>query len=327
MEKKDKLSKMQACILCRRTDDDELLYGKFYHRRALSVHHKCMFFTSGLVQRSKPSKNGILGFLLSDIQAEASRGKRLKCFYCKKIGATVGCIVKMCRRVFHFPCGVQYHSLHQYFGNFSSYCASHKPKQKSGPMNDPFCYICYTPISKDDLEECLYSPCCKNNWFHRLCLQQYALSAGRYFFKCPLCNNVSHFLDRMLELGIDIPDKDAEWELENNAFEELYSRPGCDASVCRCLKGKDYDGVGGWKLLSCSVCGSHATHPLCRGLHNIESWMCNDCVLLQAEIKCNKKPIDKQPSECKDGSLIYTCDSVLLHELLRRRPIVKIMKL
>ena len=42
-----------------------------------------------------------------------------------------------------------------------------------------------------------------------LCIgfQNYAKSAGLYFFKCPLCNNKDEFQTEMLTYGIYIPDQ------------------------------------------------------------------------------------------------------------------------
>ena len=41
-----------------------------------------------------------------------------KCTFCKVKGATIGCVVGACRKVFHFGCGQANDTLHQYFGNF-----------------------------------------------------------------------------------------------------------------------------------------------------------------------------------------------------------------
>jgi hypothetical protein len=40
------------------------------------------------------------------------------CWYCKKSGATVGCCMSRCKKVFHLPCGRREGSLHQFFGQF-----------------------------------------------------------------------------------------------------------------------------------------------------------------------------------------------------------------
>ncbi|GBL90491.1 G2/M phase-specific E3 ubiquitin-protein ligase [Araneus ventricosus] len=108
-----------ACVFCGRDENNEFLYGKFFHRKTLSVHQNCLFFASGLSQRGRKESEGILGFFISDIQKEVLRGKKLACFHCKRKGATIGCCKAVCRRTFHFPCGIQNQTLHQFFGSFS----------------------------------------------------------------------------------------------------------------------------------------------------------------------------------------------------------------
>ena len=46
-----------------------------------------------------------------------------------------------------------------------------------------------------------------------------ASAAGSHHAKCPLCNSREAFQQEMLRCGIYIPDKDAEWELEEGAFQ------------------------------------------------------------------------------------------------------------
>jgi len=45
-----------------------------------------------------------------------------------------------------------------------------------------------------------------------------------HHFKCPLCNNRENFQAEMLKFGINIPDQDAAWEMENDAFND-HSHP------------------------------------------------------------------------------------------------------
>ena len=33
------------------------------------------------------------------------------------------------------------------------------------------------------------------------------MSAGRYYMRCPLCNNKEHYVAEMLKMGIDVPEK------------------------------------------------------------------------------------------------------------------------
>ena len=56
------------------------------------AHYFCLLFSSGLNQNGEEHE-GIQGFLPQDILKEWRRGQRLKCAYCKKGYATVGCSV------------------------------------------------------------------------------------------------------------------------------------------------------------------------------------------------------------------------------------------
>ncbi|GFT90151.1 hypothetical protein NPIL_401591 [Nephila pilipes] len=228
---------------------------------------------------------------------EVIRGKKLKCFHCKQNGATVGCSKAICRRTFHYPCGIKNHTLHQFFGTFPSYCALHKPQQKAieTPKEEFYCHICYLPLSEKDEKNCLYTSCCNHNWYHSACLQTYALSAGRYFFKCPLCNNSTDFISQVEFYGICVPEKDASWELEENAYQDLLYRPECGADNCYCADGRKYNGKSSWALLSCLCCGSVARHRCCANLKNSETaWKCEDCKVLEDKIL--KKKLNPQSS-------------------------------
>lgn len=46
-------------------------------------------------------------------------------------------------------------------------------------------------------------------------------------------------------MGIYVPEQDASWELEPNAFQELIERHNqCDHPNCICPKGRSHDGDG-----------------------------------------------------------------------------------
>ncbi|GIY16709.1 hypothetical protein CEXT_393531, partial [Caerostris extrusa] len=307
-----------VCIFC---DKDSMLCGKLIDRKNFSVHHDCLFFSSGLSQRGKRNKDGVLGFLLTDISKEVQRGQKLKCFYCKKTGATVGCCNSFCRKSYHLPCGLKNDSLQQSYHSFKSYCKSHKPLQEAiaTPVDQSMCHICMSELSRRDFENCLHSPCCKN-WFHRACLGAYAFNAGLHFLKCPLCNNVTNFIEEMRYHGICIPEKDASWELEPNAYQELTYRPPCRSIKCLCPHGAKHSGkrqlmakftlllnllirYGGWiyawVLLVCSNCGSDACHKDCEGLSStVTTWLCEVCTGFEEQ----KKQNPTEPTFCEVSS-------------------------
>lgn len=75
-------------------------------------------------------------------------------------------------------------------------------------------------------------------------LQSQASSAGRYYFRCPVCNDKETFCTEMSRIGISIPDRDAKWEVGTNYFEELR----CNAEVCSCPQGRSYHAQIGYVM-------------------------------------------------------------------------------
>ncbi|XP_037917969.1 uncharacterized protein LOC119655894 isoform X2 [Hermetia illucens] len=121
----------------------------------------------------------------------------------------------------------------------------------------------------------ILAPCCRSGWFHKWCIAKFALNAG-YFFKCPLCNNRDVFRARLVHKGIFVPDRDATWELEPNAFSELLVRPdSCSAENCKCPRGRSYRCYP-YVLLTCNTCGSKAAHTLCMP-EAVETYTCDGC--------------------------------------------------
>ncbi|RWS28674.1 putative serine/threonine-protein kinase nek3-like protein [Leptotrombidium deliense] len=175
----------------------------------ISCHYYCLLFACGLRQGGE-DEEGILGFLVDDIRTEARRGNRLNCRFCKKKGATSACAIPQCQVKFHIPCGLKNNILNQFFGNFNSFCPSHRPVQNI-PLKfrstNTDCSICYESISPTyPFYKELWTPCCKK-WLHKDCIQKQAYSAGQFYFKCPLCNNEPLFKSEMRQFGIYAPEK------------------------------------------------------------------------------------------------------------------------
>ncbi|XP_022248830.1 G2/M phase-specific E3 ubiquitin-protein ligase-like, partial [Limulus polyphemus] len=306
------------CIFCRLKEDDELRYGQIFHREKFSLHYYCMLFSSGLNQRGKTDEDGILGFFPSDILREVRRGKRLKCTYCGKYGATIGCCNKKCKKVFHLPCGLQNDSLSQFFGTFDTFCGVHRPRQKvhigdgkGSEESDSICSICLYSVDCKVSNDLLRAPCCNYSWFHRTCVQRLALNAG-YFFKCPLCNNKDLFNMEMLKYGIHIPEQDASWELEQNAFQDLLERYcHCDAIHCICPNGRNFSSKGSeWEIMVCSSCGSQGCHVLCKEPSTQPfSWMCSGCLTVTWKLQKKRlvKPLSLKIHD-DDESLVETSE-------------------
>uniref|UniRef100_A0A663MFG9 G2/M-phase specific E3 ubiquitin protein ligase n=1 Tax=Athene cunicularia TaxID=194338 RepID=A0A663MFG9_ATHCN len=272
------------CVLCGRTDDCPEKYGekRTYGEYNLTVHYYCLLMSSGIWQRGEENE-GVDGFLITDIRKEVNRAAKLKCNICKKKGASIGCVAPKCKRSYHFPCGIQKECIFQFMEDFRSYCWEHRPVQKfpdkeSGGTSQ--CTICLDLVEQLPLYTVLKSPCCKNAWFHRECLQYQALSAGIFFFRCTVCNNKDNFQKEMLRMGIHIPEKDASWELEENAYQELLQcYQHCDIKRCLCKKGRDYNEPDSkWEIKRCHCCGSRGTHLACSSMKSWEqNWECMEC--------------------------------------------------
>ncbi|KAM5235719.1 G2/M phase-specific E3 ubiquitin-protein ligase [Ctenodactylus gundi] len=283
-ENKPSGSQNLACVFCRKSEDCPNKYGekKTKEKWNLTVHYYCLLMSSGIWQRGK-EEEGVYGFLKEDIRKEVNRASKLKCCVCKKNGASIGCVAPRCKRSYHFPCGLQRECIFQFTGNFASFCWKHRPVQINSCSNyrDSLpCTICLEYVAPVPTYSVLRSPCCKNAWFHRDCVQVQAINAGVFFFRCTICNNSDIFQKEMLRMGIHIPEKDASWELEENAYQELLEHyEHCDVRRCRCKEGRDYNVPDSkWEIKRCQCCGSRGTHLACSSLSSCEqNWECVEC--------------------------------------------------
>ncbi|XP_066562304.1 PHD finger protein 11 isoform X2 [Amia ocellicauda] len=80
--------------------------GPLLRQGSVVAHNMCMLFSSGIVTKESP-RSSLAGFLEDDVRKEMNRGKRLRCFRCKKNGATVGCEVPKCKRSYHYLCALK----------------------------------------------------------------------------------------------------------------------------------------------------------------------------------------------------------------------------
>uniref|UniRef100_A0A8C2AUQ4 Sec1 family domain containing 1 n=1 Tax=Cyprinus carpio TaxID=7962 RepID=A0A8C2AUQ4_CYPCA len=272
-----------VCSLCKRCDNIPDKYGEkiTLQQHKLTVHYFCLLMSSGICQRGEEDED-VHGFLVDDIKKEIRRSSRLRCMYCKKIGASVGCSIKRCRQMVHMPCGLEQEFIFQFTDLFPSFCKKHAPSQSwvSSPSLPLSCSVCLEPIEPVLSYNVLKCPVCHGSWFHRNCVQRYAHSAAMFFFKCTLCNNKDQFQQEMLRMGIYIPERDAAWELEENAFGDLLQvYQHCDAVKCQSHRGRKYSSQSGYfEIVRCKLCGSRGTHRKCSNLKLYESdWICADC--------------------------------------------------
>ncbi|KAG8449603.1 hypothetical protein GDO86_016301 [Hymenochirus boettgeri] len=287
------------CMFCGCVDDCAEKFGekKNYPEHDLTLHYYCLLLSSGIWQRGEEDE-GIYGFLVCDIKKEINRARKLRCCICKNRGASIGCVFPRCKRSYHYPCGVGRECIFQFTDSFRSYCWEHRPVQKivsSQTDSCSPCTICLESVVQVPSYHILCSPCCKTSWFHRNCLQYQALSAGLFFFRCTVCNNKEIFQEEMLRMGIHIPERDASWELEENAFQELLVRyQHCDASKCVCPSGREYSSPDSkWEIIRCQCCGSSGTHRDCSSLQDFsQSWECPEC----KSIECTPGKRSRPPS-------------------------------
>ncbi|XP_049312806.1 G2/M phase-specific E3 ubiquitin-protein ligase isoform X2 [Bactrocera dorsalis] len=206
------------CKLCGSNQQDEIQYGSFKRKQNIAVHKNCLFFSSGL-QRLQDDY-GFYEFFLDEISNQRRLFKTRNCCYCKKKGANVSCIQRDCQRTFHFICGLQNGARNQFVAPFRSFCDRHVKLPKSRPNANEICCICrekmFIGTTNFNPAKMLRSPCCRNNWFHKLCLQTYAHSAGD-LFRCPVCNNKDNFLISMRYWGVCVPEVMGRVKLLRNA--------------------------------------------------------------------------------------------------------------
>ncbi|CAF89650.1 unnamed protein product [Tetraodon nigroviridis] len=332
---------MRVCALCLLGDDDPAVFGEKVVLRdhGFSIHYFCL--------RGEEDE-GVFGFLVDDIKREIRRSARLTCCLCKMKGASVGCNVKSCRKTVHFPCSRKMGFISQFTGLFPSYCPDHCPAQTlcvsselSLPQSCSICLDAIQPVLGHALLKC---PCCHSSWFHRDCVQHQAHSAGLFFFRCTLCNNKERFQAEMLRMGIFIPERDASWELEADAYSDLlevYRR--CDAEECLCSHGRAHSAKTGYgraaaaaggprkrpsdrlrlvcfswfEVIRCRLCGSRGTHRRCSRLRaGTRAWACTDCT----QATDGKAPLVTPPQASRRRSLLAKCPLSVPPHISSKRP-------
>ncbi|EDV46782.1 mucin-22 [Drosophila erecta] len=289
---------VQNCVLCRSSEQDELVFGTVHVQDKMMVHRNCLYLSSNLIQRGDKHL-GILNFLKEDIEAEAKRCRTLTCCYCRRLGANIGCCKSGCRRTFHTKCGVDHLAQNQFRDTYKSYCHQHVLVHRHRPslIKKEECVICADELlgvgERFSVVTCIYAPCCRNGWFHRNCLQRYANSAG-YFFKCPLCNNLEVFRKVVL-MGISVLNQDATWETDPDAFVDQFHRDlVCTAEKCFAVSGRDDTSA---TLLYCNNCGANPSHFFCT-TQSYKDYVCNIC----APVLPN--PVPYVDSDSDDGDSI-----------------------
>ncbi|NXN39043.1 G2E3 ligase, partial [Rhinoptilus africanus] len=101
------------------------------------------------------------------------------------------------------------------------------------------CPICLEPVGNQKSYGTMVCPACKHAWFHRGCIQAYAIHIGYDSFCCPLCRNEYRFLIEMLTMGLRIPHSPPSWEDGQAYARERERHSRCDASQCLCPGGRE----------------------------------------------------------------------------------------
>ncbi|KAJ8903907.1 hypothetical protein NDN08_000438 [Rhodosorus marinus] len=98
----------RQCELCRSEEETEVA-GRFIPvGNGLWVHVMCALWSSEVYE--EPSTPA----LLCHVTSAVFRARGLKCFYCKKSGASVGCASRLCKHNYHLSCSLKTKCIHKY---------------------------------------------------------------------------------------------------------------------------------------------------------------------------------------------------------------------
>uniref|UniRef100_A0A8C7B0E3 PHD finger protein 11 n=1 Tax=Neovison vison TaxID=452646 RepID=A0A8C7B0E3_NEOVI len=93
----------RTCALCPKDIEDSVLY--FAQSENIAAHENCLLYSSALVECEDTDPcNKDRNFDVESVKKEIHRGRKLKCAFCRKGGATVGCDLKACNKSYHFFC-------------------------------------------------------------------------------------------------------------------------------------------------------------------------------------------------------------------------------
>lgn len=93
----------RTCALCPKDLECSVLY--FARSENIAAHENCLLYSSALVEcEDHDPHNYDRNFDVETVKKEIFRGRRLKCTFCGKRGATVGCDERACTKTYHFFC-------------------------------------------------------------------------------------------------------------------------------------------------------------------------------------------------------------------------------
>ncbi|KAH8263662.1 hypothetical protein KR044_012332 [Drosophila immigrans] len=284
---------MRKCDICNKTDeasedDDTLLFGDWMTKLNVTVHYYCLLLSTNLQQRGGDS-GGILGFLLRDIRQEVKAAQQRKCVFCIKPGASLEC--HKCRIVFHLGCGLDNHCVNYFCDDFRSYCEKCAPRDEfqlellakpPSSFRNTRCDICFRQINLFMLSKVAYGDCCRRGFAHKICMRRYAIASG-YYLRCLWCRD-TQFHNTIKLQSVFVPDRDATWERQPNAYSELHRKSlRCDQPECSCPQGRDYN-RGRWIIQLCILCAASGAHFKCRA-DDEKDFKCQFCEQVESKLK------------------------------------------
>jgi uncharacterized C2H2 Zn-finger protein len=135
-----------------------------------------------------------------------------------------------------------------------------------------------------------------------------AVASGSEYFKCPHCNNNDKFLAGMRMSGVYVPDKDAEWEGQENSsfynYGDLYRQAKkCSASICVAGDREEHKLGTTREIILCDFCGLNGVHIECEGLDiHKPDFSCWDC----------KEPLARLARQDRVTCLAYNVDTCVV---------------
>ncbi|XP_032298076.1 PHD finger protein 7-like isoform X2 [Coturnix japonica] len=273
-------SEEEVCMLCRRAGVHEDICGPLLGDSGLRIHKFCLYFANGLYELTA-NQRAVLKFPLDAIRCKIEEAEQKHCFVCGEKGASICCAETDCEHSFHLPCATDGECVTHFFGNHRSFCCDHRPQQivEAAPEPDTCCVICLEPVGDQNSYHTMVCRVCLQAWFHRSCIQGYAISAGILRFRCPVCRDRVRFRTEMHILGIQIPARRPTWE-DQESYEVLHAPHSCcDVDECQHTEGrKQAEEEGPWELLLCTSCAVQGTHRKCASLSDSTiSWECDSC--------------------------------------------------
>ncbi|XP_006009747.2 uncharacterized protein LOC102357138 [Latimeria chalumnae] len=130
-------TEIMECAFCHSPSQNQIT-GKLFIKKGVAAHQNCMLFSPKLVTRGSENLEDFAGFLVQDVKKEVQRSRRLKCNYCKKNNASIGCDVKQCPRTFHYPCAAKHGLQIVEEEEYKIYCKDHEA-QENGNTGE-FCH-------------------------------------------------------------------------------------------------------------------------------------------------------------------------------------------